>query len=220
MELKISPSMMCANPKMIDETLSTFEMEHIALLHVDIMDGIFVPNTALNENDAKQYHRYSIPLDYHLMVINPLERIDDFDLKKNDYMSIHLESTKDVKECLAKIKRKGAKAGLAISPDTPAESIIPYLDDIDYVLVMCVYPGFAGQSLVEGSFEKIRKVRELLDSYHKENIEIEVDGNVSFVNAPKMRQSGANIFVAGSSSVFRKDMQLESAIRLLKEAIK
>ena len=219
MKKKISPSMMCAPIYRLEEILSTFEMEKIDMLHIDIMDGVLVPNLALSEEICKQYRKYDIPLDYHLMITDPLNKIDWFNLQKGDSMAIHYESTNQLKECLQMIRSKGAKAGVAINPNTLIDVLIPYFDDIDYVLVMCVYPGFAGQKLVEGSFEKIKAMRELLDSHHRENIEIEVDGNVSFTNAEIMSKNGANIFVAGTSSVFKKDMDLKTAIENLRSVL-
>lgn len=218
---KISPSMMCADIYDLANTLKIFEKENIEYLHIDVMDGEFVPNFMLSDGIAKQYRKVTnIPLDYHLMVTNPLGKIDYFDLHEGDLMAIHLESTDKIEECLNKIHNKGAKAGLAIKPATSVKELIPYLDLIDFVLVMTVNPGFAGQALVKETLDKINETRELLDKHHKEEIMIEVDGNVSFVNAKIMRERGADIFVAGTSSVFKKDLSLKEGIDGLREAIK
>ena len=109
---------------------------------------------------------------------------------------------------------------LAISPDTPAESVWEYIDEIDAVLVMTVYPGFAGQKLIPETLEKVRLLRQELDRRGYDKIELEVDGNVSFANAPRMREAGADIFVAGTSSVFTKEMPFAAAVQQLRDLIK
>lgn len=218
---KISPSMMCADILDITNVLKTFEEEKIEYLHIDVMDGEFVPNFMLSDSIAKQYRKVvNIPLDYHLMVVDPLNKIDWFDLKENDMMAIHLESASNIFQCLNKIKLKKAKAGLAIKPATKVETLLPYLDCIDYVIIMTVNPGFAGQQLVASTLDKINETRQLLDSHGHTDISIMVDGNVSFVNAKIMRDRGADIFIAGTSSVFKKDLTLKEGIHLLREAIK
>ena len=216
----IAPSMMCASIANVKEELMIFEKENIEYLHIDVMDGVFVPNFMLCDGISKQYRQFChIPFDYHLMIVEPFEKIDWFDIRQGDLMSIHLESCKNIKECLQKIRNKGAKAGLAIKPITEVKNIKPYLSDIDFVLVMCVNPGFAGQKLVSGTIEKIKEVRDLLDENNHPEIFIEVDGNVSFENAKKMRKNGADLFVAGSSSVFKKELSIEENIHELREAI-
>jgi len=221
MKSNISPSMMCASIYDIEEMLQAFVRNGIEYLRIDVMDGVFVPNFMLSNSISKQYReKCNIPLDYHLMVVNPLEKINWFDLRKGDLMSIHLESTDKIKECLDLIHSKGAKAGLAIKPQTPASKIIPYIKKIDFVLVMTVNPGFAGQKLVIETLNKIADMRKLLDENNRKDVMIEVDGNVGFENAKIMREKGANIFVAGTSSVFRKDLSIEEGIHKLREAIK
>ena len=218
---KISPSMMCADIYALEDVLNVFEKQDIEYLHIDVMDGTFVPNFMLSDGIAKQYRKKTnIPLDYHLMVVEPFDKIDYFDLKENDMMAIHIESTVEVRKCLEKIKSKNAKAGLAIKPSTEAIKLLPYLNLIDFVIVMTVNPGFAGQPLIPETLDKITEVRKLLDENGKDDVCIEVDGNVSFVNAKIMREKGADIFVAGTSSVFKKDLTIEEGIKQLREAIK
>ncbi len=190
-------------------------------LHIDVMDGVFVPNYTLGTDYIKNLHAYTdIPLDIHLMIISPDEKLERFDIRENDLVSIHFESTENITKCLEYINSKGAGAILAINPMTPCEAVIPYLDKIKGVLVMTVNPGYAGQKLVEGSFEKIKEMRHLLDGAGYENIFIEVDGNVSFENGVRMKAAGADMFVAGSSSVFTKQMTLEDAYRKFKDCVK
>ena len=217
----ISPSMMCADITKLSGTLNTFEKCMIEYLHIDVMDGCFVPNLQLGVDYIKQLRRLSkIPLDIHLMITKPEDKLDWFDIHEGEYVSIHYESTNHVQRVLAGIKQKGARAMVALNPATPLIVLEDCLPDIDAVLLMTVNPGYAGQQLVRQSLEKITRLRKWLDDSGFANIEIEVDGNVSFENAKKMRDAGANIFVAGSSSVFNKEMTLEAAIKKLRVSIR
>ena len=220
MKSKISPSMMCADIMNMKPVLETFEKNGIEYLHIDIMDGQFVPNFTLGTDYCKLLKKNSsIPLDIHLMVENPQDKIDWFPIGEGDYVSVHVESTKHLQRVLALIKSKGAKPMVAINPATPLSAIEHVLDDIDGVLVMTVNPGFAGQKLVPATLKKITSLREYLDVNGYSQVEIEVDGNVSFENAKKMRAAGADIFVAGTSSVFTDKFPLEEGIAQLREVI-
>ena len=218
---KISPSLMCADFTNIKEVLSEFKKGGIEFLHLDVMDGEFVPNLMLSDAIVKQFRTITdIPYDFHLMIKNPESKIDWFDLKENDMMAIHYESTAHTQSVLQKIKAKGVKAGIALNPATPIENLKYLLPDLDFVVIMTVNPGFAGQKLIPQTLQKIKDMREFLDSNGYPNIMIEVDGNVSFENAKKMRAMGADIFVAGTSSVFKKDLTIAEGIANLREAIK
>ncbi len=220
MKSKISPSMMCADIMNMKPVLETFEKEGIEYLHIDIMDGQFVPNFTLGTDYCKLLKKNtSIPLDIHMMLENPETKLDWFPLGEGDYVSIHVESTRHLQRVLAQIKAKGAKAMVAINPATPISSIEHVLDDIDGVLVMTVNPGFAGQKLVPATLKKITNLRKYLDENGYRHVEIEVDGNVSFENAKKMKEAGADIFVAGTSSVFKDEFTLEEGIKRLRDAI-
>ena len=221
MKKKISPSMMCASPLTLANTLKTFESNKIEYLHIDIMDGEFVPNYTLGPDYCRCVRNAcDIPLDIHLMITSPDEKLERFDIKENDLVSVHFEASNDISKCLDYINSKGAGAILAINPKTPCDSVIPYLDKIKGVLVMTVNPGYAGQKLVEGSLEKIKEMRHLLDGAGYENVFIEVDGNVSFENGVLMKKAGADMFVAGSSSVFTKQMTLSEAYSRFKDYVK
>lgn len=220
MKNKISPSMMCADALNLGSTLKEFEKNGIEYLHIDIMDGTFVPNFTLGTDYCKILkNATSIPLDIHLMIEKPEERLDWFPIGENDMVSVHAESTKHLQKVLRAIKDKGAKAFAALNPATPICFLEEVLDDIDGVLIMTVNPGFAGQKLVPQTLDKITRVRKLLDENEKKASEIEVDGNVSFENAEKMKKAGADIFVAGTSSVFKKDLTLTNGIIKLRSFI-
>ncbi len=211
---------MCADVTQIREVLDTFSKCKIEYLHVDVMDGVFVPNLMLSDTTMRQIRKLTdIPFDYHLMITSPEDKISWFDLKEGDVMTIHYESTPHVQRALAKIKASGAKAGLALNPATPLCNIEYLLDDIDLLLIMTVNPGFAGQKIVSATLEKIKEAREYLDRKGYENVMLEVDGCVSYENAKIMREKGADLFVAGTSSIFRQDRTLKEAIDGLRKVI-
>ena len=220
MQKKISPSIMCADFFQLDTYIKAFEKCNIDMIHVDIMDGSFVPNYTLGTDFIKALKRKTkIPLDIHLMINNPENKLDWFEFDENDYVAIHCESTPHLHKAISAIKNRRAKAMVAVNPATPICALESILDDIDAVLIMTVNPGFAGQKLIKSALKKITQLRNYLDKNGYEHIEIEVDGNVSFENAALMSKAGSNIFVAGTSSIFTKDLKLEDAINKLKNNI-
>lgn len=202
---KISASMMCASLDKIFYYLTEFKENNLEYLHIDIMDGDFVPNLALGTDYVKSLRRITnIPFDYHFLVTNPQEKMTWYDIREGDQVAFHYENNENIPKCINYLKRLGAKIFIAINPETDFTCLKPYLPDIDGILVMTVHPGFAGLKIVPTSFSKVAELTAYLKELHFDNIEIEVDGNISIENAKKLYQNGATIFVAGSSSLFTK----------------
>jgi ribulose-phosphate 3-epimerase len=218
MNKQISPSLMCCDFFNLKTQIDAFVENNIEYLHIDVMDGEFVPNYALGTDFIKQLKTYTnIPLDIHLMVKDTDKKLEYIPFGKDDIVSIHYETTTHLQRAINEIKSKGAKAFVALNPATSLSAIEEVLDDIDGVLIMTVNPGFAGQKLIPSTLLKIEKLKNLLTKLNKD-VKIEVDGNVSFENAEKMSNAGADIFVAGTSSVFKTN-NLADGIEKLRIAI-
>ena len=212
MKKYLSASLMCADLLNLEKAIKELEEAGIDYLHIDIMDGAFVPNITLGFdliNALKKITR--IPLDIHMMVNNPSQFIDRLNVDENDIICVHYESETHIHRTIEMIKNKGCKAGLALNPATPLECAENLLDYIDMLLVMTVSPGFAGQKLFKGSENKVRKGKEMLAEHGCDNIMIEVDGNISLPNGKMLSGAGAYIFVLGTSSLFLKDKSLTQA---------
>ena len=202
--IKLAPSMMCCDFLNMGEQIRTFERHGIELLHIDIMDGHFVPNITLGTDFVRQVKKATdIPLDIHMMAEEPERLLGMLDFGEGDCVSLHTESTRHLQRALRMVKDRGAKALVALNPATPVESVCEVLDDMDGLLIMTVNPGFAGQKLIPHSIDKIARARRYLDENGKSEAEIEVDGNVSLENAVRMRAAGADIFVLGTSGIFK-----------------
>ena len=218
MSKKISPSLMCCDFINLKTQLDCFKNCGIEYLHIDVMDGEFVPNYALGVDFIKQLKLYTdIPLDIHLMIDNPDLKLNYIPFSKGDIVSVHFETSKHLQRTITEIKNRGAKAFVAINPATSLSSLEEIINDVDGVLIMTVNPGFASQKLIPSTINKIQKLKKQISLFNK-NIEIEVDGNVSFENAKIMSEAGADIFVAGTSSVFKTN-NLNENISILREII-
>ncbi len=203
---KISPSLMCVDFLRLKDYLDIFEEEGIDLLHIDIMDGHYVPNFTLGVDFCRSVFEYSsIKLDIHLMIDNPVDFIDIFSAFKGSILTFHPEVVYHSLPVIKKIHNQGLKAGIALSPDLGMESVrhlFPYVDQIN---IMTVSPGYAGQKLIPEMIDKISETAQRLNELNLDNVDVEVDGNVSWENLPSMIDAGANVFVAGTSSIFKLD---------------
>ena len=217
----LSPSLMCADMLNLQRELETLDSLSVDYVHLDFMDNKFVPNITLDASLIRAVKPVlkNMKRDIHIMAYAPQQYFERMDIGEGDIVSVHYEACDDLHDVLAEIRARGANAFIAISPDTSVEVIYEYIAEIDGILVMTVYPGFAGQPIVEGSFEKIKLVRELIDKSGRELI-LEVDGHVSWDLCGKMRENGADLFVAGSSSVYQKGLELREAVRRMTELIR
>ena len=211
---------MCAGFLNLEKSLAELKAAKVDYLHFDIMDGVFVPNLMLcNEMMKSLRQKTDIPFDVHLMITNPEYKIRWFDLRAGDIVSVHYESTPHAQRAIQEIKSAGAKAAIALNPATPVQCAEYVLADVDMVLLMTVNPGFSGQKLIPQTLTKITDMRRMLDGAGYKDVSIQVDGNCSFENIPKMKAAGADNFVAGSSSVFGKDTTIVEACKRLREII-
>lgn len=208
----LSASLMCADLTNLRSSITELEKAGIDYLHLDIMDGSFVPNITLGFDLVNAIKKITdIPLDVHMMVNQPSRFLPMMNLDGNDILCVHYESDIHIHRTLSQIKDKGIKAGLAINPQTPLESFEYLTDYIDMALVMTVSPGFAGQKLFAGAERKVTNTRKLLDELGCKDVPIEVDGNISLENGKKLSRCGAEIFVLGTSSLFLKDKSISEA---------
>ncbi len=203
MDMKISPSILASDYANLESELKKIESSD--LIHIDVMDGHFVPNISIGAPVVAAIKKVcSVPFDVHLMISNPLKYAEDFAKAGADIICFHVESESNTRETVDKILSLGKKAAIAVKPGTPVEEVIPYLDDLAMVLIMTVEPGFGGQSFMEGVMPKIEKLREL--GYKGD---IEVDGGVNPETIKIAARAGANVFVAGSA-VFKSESPKET----------
>ena len=218
--IKIEASLACANFKNLEGDIRKLEEAKIDYLHVDMMDGNFVPNLALDFNIVRTVKELTdIPVECHLMIEHPERYIERTAGFAPEYISIHVEATRHVQRALRQIREAGSKSGIALNPATPVSSLSYILDDIDLITVMTVNPGFAGQTLIPATIRKLADIRKFIDSAGYGNIELQVDGNVSFANIPVMIQSGATMLVGGTSSIFDKQYSIGEAVAAIRDLI-
>ena len=219
---EISASLMCSDLVDLKETIRIFEEEGIERLHIDMMDGTFVPNFGLGVDYVRGLRKLTkIPLDLHLMIKDPEYKFSWIGILPTDIVSIHYESTFQVQRALDYLQPFGCKRFLAINPATPVSALEEVLDYIDGINLLMVNPGFAGQKIVPSTLRKAKKVVDLLKREGREDIIIEVDGNITPENGKILREIGASMFVAGTSAIFKGDLNKYSDnIKLFREYIK
>lgn len=217
--VEISPSMMCVDPLNFESALRQVERVGVDMLHMDIMDGHFVPNMPMGLAVLERLQdATTLPLDVHLMVDDNDFFVQQLSKLRISQISVHLESSVHLDRTLSHIRDLGIKAGVAINPGTPLSAIDYVLERVDYVLVMTVNPGYAGQKMTPASLRKIADCKQLLHS-RGFDLPIQVDGNVSFENIPGMVAAGATNLVAGTSSIFHKANSMAENKRLMLAAI-
>lgn len=204
MNYVLSPSILAADFKVLGQEMKKTEENGAAYIHFDVMDGMFVPSISFGMPVLASIHDATEQfMDAHLMVQEPIRYVEAFQKAGADCVTVHLEACEDVKTTLDKIHACGMKAGLAVNPETDVKELVPYLEDVEMILIMSVHPGFGGQKFIPESLDKIREVRVMLNEKNLET-DIQADGGIYVENVREVLDAGANVIVAGSA-VFRGD---------------
>ncbi len=193
----ISPSMLSADFGYLDRDTRMIDRSAAEWIHIDVMDGVFVPNISFGFPVMKAIRKATAKfMDVHLMIVEPRRYVKRFVEAGADLVTFHYEAVDDVASVIRAIREAGAKVGISIKPKTDVEVLAPYLDDVDLVLIMSVEPGFGGQGFIEGSVEKVRELKAMIGAL---NVLIEIDGGISAANSAEMFEAGCDVLVAGSA---------------------
>ena len=214
--IKISPSILSCNFSKLGEEIESLEKAGADLIHIDVMDGHFVPNITIGPEVIKKIRPLTkVPFDVHLM-ISPVDNfIEDFANAGSDIITIHPEATKDLKKSIELIKKFDKKVGISLNPNSEISLVEPYLNNIDLILVMSVNPGFAGQKFKPEVLKKLEKIKKIIVSKNLK-IDLEIDGGINFQNSIDAKNAGANILVSGSTIFNENNGDLKKNIGLLR----
>ncbi len=199
-DIKIAPSILSADFSRIGEEVKNITRDGADVIHLDVMDGVFVKNITFGPKFVKDIRKYSNAVyDAHLMIVNPWNYIGKFAEAGADYITVHYEACKErLLKTLKEIKELGCKCGAVINPDTPASAIEGVVDECDMILLMSVFPGFGGQKFIESALPKVEEVANYIVKSGKD-IELEIDGGITLDNVKSVKDAGANVIVAGST---------------------
>lgn len=213
MEVKVAPSLLSADFGNLARDIEEINVSKADYLHVDIMDGVFVPNISMGFPVLKAIKMSARkPLDVHLMIVNPDQYVERFRDAGAEILTVHYEACTHLHRTIAHIKDCGMKAGVALNPHTPVEVLADIIQDVDLVLIMTVNPGYGGQKFIEHSYDKLLRLRKLMEESNSKPM-VEVDGGVNFDNAEKLVNHGVNVLVAGST-VFGAPNKAEAVMKL------
>ena len=215
-KIKISPSILSADFSQLGKEINNLEKGGADLIHVDVMDGHFVPNLTIGPPVIKALRKYTkLPFDVHLMISPVHKYIKNFAEAGSDIITIHPEATENLNESISLIKRLNKKVGISLNPDTNISVIESELKNIDLVLVMSVFPGFGGQKFIPETIKKIKDLKEIKDK-NNYNFDIEVDGGINFLNSKDVINAGANILVSGTTIFKENNGDIKKNIEKLK----
>jgi ribulose-phosphate 3-epimerase len=215
--IKISPSILSADFSKLGSEIKNLEKANADLIHIDVMDGHFVPNITIGPEVISKLRKHtSLPFDVHLMISPVHEFITNFAEAGADIITIHPEATNDLQASIKKIKSLNKKTGVSLNPETSINKVLPVLKMIDLVLIMSVNPGFGGQKFIKETLEKVKSLRKEIDAQGLKT-QIEIDGGINFENAKIAKEAGVDILVSGTTIFKENNGDLKKNIKLLRE---